>query len=186
MGTWVRFDGGWGRVASGQVGGGTVIWTGTPRSSPPVPVTATRQCLVPVLSPSAKTSFPGRGPLRCAPWSFPPGGGKVPRPVAPASTVPVPWRGAAQDLGVRDPTAATLPASTRKQDRRPDGNNGNGSPRTSPKKQNTERVCEDALPPLPGLLSVCWRGQTPISETRGSGEWLIRRLRLARHPRTAQ
>src|SRR5450759_4022458 len=39
---------------------------------------------------------------------------------------------------------------------------------------------------LPGLLSVCWRGQTPISETRGSGEWLIRRLRLARHPRTAQ
>src|SRR5450759_4837238 len=129
-----------------------------------MPVTATRRCLVPVLSRSAKTSFPGRGPLRCAPWSFPPGGGKVPRPVAPASTVPVPWRGAAQDLGVRDPTAATLPASTRKQDRRPDGNKSNGSPRTSPKKQNTERVCEDPLPPLP--LSLCAsflsaRGQRP-------------------------
>src|ERR1035437_6233881 len=31
---------------------------GAPRSSPPVPVTATRQCLGPVLSPSAKTSIP--------------------------------------------------------------------------------------------------------------------------------
>ena len=34
-------------------------------------VAATRHCLAPVLSRSAKTSFPGRGPLRCAPWSFP-------------------------------------------------------------------------------------------------------------------
>ena len=39
--------------------------------------TATRHCLIPVLSRSAKTSFPGRGPLRCAPWSFPPGVGKL-------------------------------------------------------------------------------------------------------------
>jgi hypothetical protein len=36
-----------------------------------VPVGATRQCLVSVLSRRAKTSFPGRGPLRCASWSFP-------------------------------------------------------------------------------------------------------------------
>src|ERR1035437_5188703 len=55
-----------------------------------------------------------------------------------------------------------------------------------PKRKNTGRVSPDPLLLLPGLLSVCWRGQTPISETRGSGEWLIRRLRLARHPRTAQ
>src|ERR1017187_4046812 len=38
-----------------------------------VPVGATRQCLVSVLSRRAKTSFPGRGPLRYAPGSFPPG-----------------------------------------------------------------------------------------------------------------
>src|SRR5450759_472086 len=135
-----------------------------------MPVTATRRCLVPVLSRSAKTSFPGRGPLRCAPWSFPPGGGKVPRPVAPASTVPVPWRGAAQDLGVRDPTAATLPASTRKQDRRPDGNKSNGPPQTSPKRKNTGRVSPDPLLLLLGLLvSVWWRGQAPSVKPEARG-----------------
>jgi hypothetical protein len=42
-----------------------------------VPVTATRHCPVPVLRRRAKTSFPGRGPLRCAAWSFPPGVLKV-------------------------------------------------------------------------------------------------------------
>jgi hypothetical protein len=43
----------------------------------PVPVTATRQCLVPVRLQRAKTSFPGQGTLRCAPCSFPPGVSKV-------------------------------------------------------------------------------------------------------------
>src|ERR1035437_4609252 len=82
-----------------------------------MPVTETRHCLVPVLSRSAKTSFPGRGPLRCAPWSFPPGGGKVPRPVGPARPVPLPLRGAAPGLGGRAPTA-TPPARPRAPPRR--------------------------------------------------------------------
>ena len=38
------------------------------RSQPRRPTTGHRP--VPVLPRSAKTSFPGRGPLRCAPWSF--------------------------------------------------------------------------------------------------------------------
>ena len=38
-----------------------------------VPVGATRQCLVSVLSRRAKTSFPGRGPRSAAEWSRPPG-----------------------------------------------------------------------------------------------------------------
>jgi hypothetical protein len=51
----------------------------------------TRHCPVPVLSRSAKTSFPGRGPLRYAPWSFSPGRQKLAGPVfRPASAVPAP------------------------------------------------------------------------------------------------
>ena len=65
------------------------------------------------------------------------------------------------------------------------GNKSNGPPQTSPKRKNTGRVSPDPLLLLPGLLSVCWRGQTPISETRGSGEWLIRTLRFSLHLRTA-
>src|ERR1039458_6678444 len=45
----------------------------TPGVERAVPVTTTGHCPVPVLPRRAKTSFPGRGPLRYAPWSFPPG-----------------------------------------------------------------------------------------------------------------
>ena len=47
----------------------------------------TGHCPVPVLPRSAKTSFPGRGPLRYAPWSFPPGVQKI---AGPGSAPPAP------------------------------------------------------------------------------------------------
>ena len=53
----------------------------TPGVERAVPVTTTGHCPVPVLPRRAKTSFPGRGPLRYAPWSFPPGVGKLAGPV---------------------------------------------------------------------------------------------------------
>ena|ERR1035441_8313758 len=84
----------------------------------------TRHCPVPVLSRSAKTSFPGRGPLRYAPWSFSPGRQKLAGPVfRPASAVPAPtleW----SRLGIlacafpATTRPTTLSASTRKQDSR--------------------------------------------------------------------
>src|ERR1035437_1929669 len=60
-------------AGTGQVGGGAGAGrakTKTPAVESEVPVAATRHCPVPVLCRSAKTSFPGRGPLRCAAWPF--------------------------------------------------------------------------------------------------------------------
>ena len=55
-----------------------------------MPLSGTGQCLVPVLPRRAKTLFPGRGPLRCAPWSFLPGRQKLAGPVS-APPAPCLW-----------------------------------------------------------------------------------------------
>src|ERR1035437_5790436 len=79
-----------------------------------MPVTATRHCLVPVLSRSAKTSFPGRGPLRCAPWSFPPGSRKVAGPVsAPPAPSPCPGGVQPRILGCATPRQPRCPPAHR-------------------------------------------------------------------------
>ena len=67
------------RPVPARLKGGTAVGA---KPKPPaveseMPLSGTGQCLVPVLPRRAKTLFPGRGPLRCAPWSFPPGLPKV-------------------------------------------------------------------------------------------------------------
>jgi len=96
------------KAGPGQVGGGAGAGrakTKTPAVESEVPVTATRHCPVPVLCRSAKTSFSGRGPLRCASRLLPPGSRKVAGPVS-ALPVPAPSRcagaGPLRRLGLRD------------------------------------------------------------------------------------
>ena len=76
-----------GRVGTGQVGG-VNVWAGTPCSSQLGASgrnrTLSRSCLV----QKSKTSFPGHGPLRCAPWSFPPGFQNLAGPVPPRQRQP--------------------------------------------------------------------------------------------------
>src|ERR1035437_841675 len=68
-------------------GNAMMVWSPAPRWASSVTrvwarVLPTGQCLVPVPPRRAKPSFPGRGPLRCAPWSVPPWEVAAPVPVA--------------------------------------------------------------------------------------------------------
>src|ERR1035437_8897829 len=135
-------------------------WPPTPRPGPPQvadlttrrcprqpKAATTRHCLVPVLCRSAKTSFPGRGPLRCAPWSFSRLKQKEPNPCRVHQETPclvlvpgLPGLRKPSQSGVRPVVAESpLPDQLRQHTRegpRP-GNRSNGSPLPFPKKGRT-------------------------------------------------
>src|ERR1035437_7001239 len=137
-------------------------WPPTPRPGPPQvadlttrrcprqpKAATTRHCLVPVLCRSAKTSFPGRGPLRCAPWSFSRLKQKEPNPCRVHQETPclvlvpgLPGLRKSSQSGVRPVVAESpLPDQLRQHTRegpRP-GNRSNGSPLPFPKKGRTQK-----------------------------------------------
>jgi hypothetical protein len=92
---------------------------------------------VPVLSRSAKTSFPWRGPLRCAAWPFPAQNPKELDGAVPGG-LPLELLGAATGLpSARSLAESPVPGSFRQHTRegtRP-SNKGNGSPHPFPKKE---------------------------------------------------
>src|ERR1035437_7479350 len=137
-------------------------WPPTPRPGPPQvadlttrrcprqpKAATTRHCLVPVLCRSAKTSFPGRGPLRCAPWSFSRLKQKEPNPCRVHQETPclvlvpgLPGLRKSSQSGVRPVVAESpLPDQLRQHTRegpRP-GNRSNGPPLPFPKKGRTQK-----------------------------------------------
>jgi hypothetical protein len=158
--------------------------TGTPRSTQPVPGTTTRHCLVPVLSRSARTSFPQvrTTSLRCVVLSRL--GSR--RLAGPVSAPPAPiLRGAfgvsPGVLACATATAATLatrwsPAHGNRTEGRPPATPATGLRSASSKNKNTERVCGDPLPPLPPF--VCWLPPGP-----GGARRCCHKLEAGRKPR---
>src|ERR1017187_1393754 len=115
-----------------------------------MPVTATRHCLVPVLSRSAKTSFPGRGPLRLVPWSFPPRGsngllGRSPprqrRPRALTGCSPGSWGARPHGSHAARQHTETGQEAGRQQKQRVSTD--------LPREKTPRTLCGGPLPPLP-------------------------------------
>ena len=153
----------------------------------------TSSCPVFVRPRRAKTSFPGRGPLRCAPWSFPPGVQKnqttqcrshqeTPRlvlllafRVCKAGLVRLPpggWR-----------TPAAFASSAHRNRPRAPATRATGLRNPPQQRRKTKRVCAKRLPPLPGALPALppcvGARQRPGPDRRRLRTWLLAAARAS-------